>query len=317
MVLKGKWLLMGLSMLGEFTSASLLFAQEPAQPGAAPAAPARTQAGARDREGARERANAGQARPSTEAATKVDSMLAECLILDNQNEIAAAKLALKKSESDDIKEFATMMERDHSQFIEELQPFASHRAAAGRQPATGGRNGNAGDRNRSNDVAPERTRRGDSAAEDRAKEGIDRAVRAADAAVGQDGQNPNRDRATPVTPPNLGTVQTQRARADHDGSIFLQIKKELAEECRNSLEMALNEKEGAEFDKCYMNHQLMAHMQMVDTLKVFERHASPEFKQVLSKGRKTAETHLEHAKQALKKVDGIQTASRKGESVTE
>jgi hypothetical protein len=190
-------------------------------------------------------------------------------------------------------------------------------AAAGRQPAAGGRNGNAGDRNRSSNEASERTRRGDSATEGRAAEGSDRAAGASDAAGGQNAQNANRDRAAPVTPPNLGTAQTQRARGEQDGSTFLQLKRELAEECRNSLEMVLNEKEGAEFDKCYMNHQLVMHMQMVDTLKVFERHASPEFKQVLSKGRKTAETHLEHAKHALKKVDGIQTASRKNESVTE
>jgi hypothetical protein len=39
--------------------------------------------------------------------------------------------------------------------------------------------------------------------------------------------------------------------------------------------------------------QLAAHMKVIDVLKVFERHASPELARVFENGRETAQKHLD------------------------
>jgi len=94
------------------------------------------------------------------------------------------------------------------------------------------------------------------------------------------------------------------------GSIdFVQIKQELAKQCGESAMKELQEKQGTEFDKCYVGMQIGMHMQMLDTLKVFKNHASPELASLLDKGRETTEMHLDHAKKLMKELDG-KTASK-------
>jgi predicted outer membrane protein len=92
--------------------------------------------------------------------------------------------------------------------------------------------------------------------------------------------------------------------------VFEQIKLELADTCLESAQRALQEEKGAEFDKCYMGMQIGAHMKMIDTLKVFEKHSSPELQQVLRKGEQTAQKHLDQAKKLMKDVDDVRTAQR-------
>jgi len=83
----------------------------------------------------------------------------------------------------------------------------------------------------------------------------------------------------------------------------------LGQQCLASAKELLNEKEGAEFDKCYMGQQLFAHMQMLDTLKVFKGHASGEFAELIQGGIETTEDHLMHAENIMKKLDGGAAAS--------
>jgi predicted outer membrane protein len=84
------------------------------------------------------------------------------------------------------------------------------------------------------------------------------------------------------------------------GFDIVSLKHELGEKCLASTKDMLKEKEGAEFDKCYMGQQLMAHMQMLDTLKVFKRHADGQFADLIQNGIGTTEDHLRHAKKLVK-----------------
>jgi predicted outer membrane protein len=80
-----------------------------------------------------------------EKADHFDHHVAQCLIMGNQNEIAAAKIAQKKGNDDEVKNFADNMVQDHEQFIAVLEKFAGHnyrhrdggarRATAGNQRA--------------------------------------------------------------------------------------------------------------------------------------------------------------------------------------
>jgi predicted outer membrane protein len=81
-----------------------------------------------------------------------------------------------------------------------------------------------------------------------------------------------------------------------------------------SLKEKLSEKKGQDFDKCYMAHQVVAHMQMLDTLKVFKKHASGQLAELINGGIQTTEDHLMHAENLMKKLDGASatTARRPG-----
>ena len=123
--------------------------------------------------------------------------------------------------------------------------------------------------------------------------------------------SPNTDRAE-GSPPTTSTaalpnaVKSQPlagAAAAGMGLNFVQIKQELAKQCGETAMTELQKKQGDEFDKCYIGMQLGMHMQMIDTLKVFKNHASPELAQLMDKGRETAESHFEHAQKIMKDLD--------------
>lgn len=83
----------------------------------------------------------------------------------------------------------------------------------------------------------------------------------------------------------------------------LQIRQEMADECLASTRRELSDKKGFEFDASYVGMQIAAHLRMVDELKVFERHASREMQPVLRAGRKTAEEHLQRAKDLMRELE--------------
>jgi predicted outer membrane protein len=62
----------------------------------------------------------------THRADHFDHHVAQCLIMGNQNEVAAAKIAQKKGSNDEVKNFADNMVMDHEQFTAELEKFAGH-----------------------------------------------------------------------------------------------------------------------------------------------------------------------------------------------
>lgn len=89
------------------------------------------------------------------------------------------------------------------------------------------------------------------------------------------------------------------------------LVRELGRKCLESAKQALSEKQGSDFDKCYMHMQVMAHQKVADSIEVFGNHASPKLKATLDEGEKTVKTHLEYAKQICKKIDGEKETARK------
>ncbi len=60
------------------------------------------------------------------ATRQFDEHVAWCLILENQNEVAAARTADKKADSEEVKNFAQTMITDHEQFIKDLEKQAGN-----------------------------------------------------------------------------------------------------------------------------------------------------------------------------------------------
>lgn len=75
----------------------------------------------------------GQQPQAGNQANMTDAQLVACLLIDNQNEVAVAKIAEQQSENDEVKKFAKQMIEDHSKFIEKLRPMAGNYANVGTQ----------------------------------------------------------------------------------------------------------------------------------------------------------------------------------------
>jgi predicted outer membrane protein len=79
--------------------------------------------------------------------------------------------------------------------------------------------------------------------------------------------------------------------------------RDLGRKCQESSTKMLQEKQGAEFDKCYMGMQLGAHMKAVDMLEVFRNYASPSLRPAIEEALPTVQMHLQHAKDIAKKTE--------------
>lgn len=200
-------------------------------------------------------------------ARYADYWLATCLVIDNQTEAALGQFAQQRAESEEVRQFAEKMAQEHGQMAETLKRFA--------QPQ-GGRDEAAPTRD---DAAPTRD---------------DAAATRDDAAAA----------ARPAQPRAGQGAGAQQGRGQRAAMFFVSLKKEIADQCLQSAQKELGAKKGEEFDKCYIDSQVMAHQKMVDTLTVFQKHASEEFKATLAQGLETTKGHLEEAKSIAKTLDG-------------
>ena len=87
---------------------------------------------------ARPGATAQPGQPGAAGGGSLDSRLAQCLTMDNQNEIALAEVAKQRSQDNEVKQFADRLIQDHTQFLQQLARFAGDQPAmAGGQPGEG------------------------------------------------------------------------------------------------------------------------------------------------------------------------------------
>lgn len=181
-----------------------------------------------------------------------ERQFAQCLMIDNRGEIAAAELALEHATSPEVKDFAQKMVKEHGEFLSRLGQFAG---------------------------VAENADSGDSRRE-----------------IGsEDVDNPG---ASP-------DAVSHDAVASNNGSgmQLLEFKNALGEQSLATLKRELGSKSGAEFDRCYMAQQVGAHLHVLDTLTVLEKHASGEFRDLLMEGKKATEHHLKLARQILKQQE--------------
>ncbi len=197
-----------------------------------------------------------------------DAFFAEWLTLDNQNEIELANLALQKTSSSDVKQFAEKMIADHQKLNEQLARFTGNQVPR--------------------DTTAQRT----------TQPADGQAPQQAQASSGQrrfqvEQSEPQHRTVARVT--DQGEIPGQPR---HQGTM-LSLKQELADQCLASARQELDRKSGREFDNCYMHMQIGAHAYVIDAMEVFQRHASPELQQALAAGEQTAQQHLQMAKKIV------------------
>jgi predicted outer membrane protein len=213
---------------------------------------------------------------SPREASSTDTILAGWLVVDNQAEVNVSRMAQQRAQNNEVKQFAEQLVQAHQQFLTKLQQIA------------GSETGSAA--TRLNDPSPR-----DAAGSRRA-----------------DPTRPPADAA----PPAARTGDTQRdpiaTRQPGQGLDIVALKRELGQQCQQTVQRELEQKQGAEFDQCFVNLQVMMHLAAIDTMEVFQRHASPQLKQVLSEGIQTSQRHLEQAKELAKKSEGTTAAAAAG-----
>jgi predicted outer membrane protein len=272
------------TILGLFLLAGLVVAQEIDRQPAAP------RAAAPPRDAALPRAEAAAQQP-------LDRLMVQCLTTANKGEVAISKFAQQKSQNKDVQSFAAQMVKDHSQFLSQLQQF--DRGGASDSPAETPRG------------ATERER------------GVDRTPGAADPTTPRaeraEGRREAREAREERREERRERVAEARetVRAARGGLVekLIEINEEIGQRCLATAQRELEQKEGTDFDRCYVGMQVGAHLKMVDELSVFKNHASPNLQAIISQGLETSTQHLAHAKklhQQIEKSSGAATARREG-----
>ncbi len=221
-----------------------------------------------------------------------DHTLASCLAIANQEEIAISKFAEEKSQNQKVKDFASMLEKEHRSFLQKLEKYAPEASRdgflteteAGRDQA---QNANDQRRNKNGEVN----------------------IQAGAAGVKVENRdNQNRDNQAGQTAANDERHQ------HHAGHMMamLNLHREIAQQCLSQAKEGMSKKDSAEFDKCFIGHQIAKHEGMKATLTVFERHATGDLRQIIADGLQTTEKHLKKAEDLMKQLEGNskQTALR-------
>jgi predicted outer membrane protein len=239
-------------------------------------------------------------------AQRVDQSVAVMLALGNYCEIQLGQLASQKSQNPQVKEFAQQMVQDHTQFLQQIQRFlppgqfddlqAGDGSAAGARPGrTGARTeGAAG-------VRPEGAR--PEGAAGARPDGAAAAPSEDRPATDQVAQN-EAQRARE----NQGRAETRQAgqQGEQGRNPIWQIQKEAGQKALQTTKEILNEKQGADFDKCYIGGAVMEHVHMLAKLEAAQRHVSPEFQQIIRQGQQKTEQHLKHARTLDQQLAGAQ-----------
>ena len=217
---------------------------------------------------------------------QLDKYFVSCLRSANQGEITLSKLAEQRAGNAEVKSFAQEMIKDHTDMLAKLDRFSQEGARpAGVAPRT--------------EIRTETRRPGDATPPD-----ADKTPRT------------ERNREATAPPGARADVRIDTARGDvavHAGGNLAdqleQVNQEIHDRCLASAQKELSEKEGKEFDQCFMFMQVGAHQKMVDSLTVLKNHTSGELQQTIESGLQTAQRHLDHAKQLAKKLDDKSGAS--------
>jgi predicted outer membrane protein len=231
--------------------------------------------------------------PSMRMASETnDSVLLTWLIVDNENEIALSRIALQRATNPEVKQFAQQMIDDHTKMVQKLQQ-ASATAKVGQLDRTTGRDPSRAD----NPVGRTDPARTDPARTDPTR--TDPSGRTDPTRT-----DPTRNDPLGARPADASGVRTlgNLGGLDHERLI-----RDLGRQCLQSHTQILQEKQGAEFDKCFMGMQVGAHVKAVDTLTVFQNYASDALRPTLAEGLTTVQSHLQHAKDLAKRTE---TASR-------
>jgi predicted outer membrane protein len=213
------------------------------------------------------------------------------LINANKDEIEMGKLAEQHSRNADVKQVASQMVQDHSNFLNKLETFK-------------------GAERQGHEVRSQQPIQGRAAFRGATPDGTNQQQDQVDP---QNAQRPGFQGLQPQSAQS-GNQNTQRfgrmrrgpmaGAAEHGSAAhFAKIMDEVDRNVQQSMMRDLSAKEGTQFDRCYLASQLFGHMWVVEAPQSFEREASPQLKPILQEGLQVSQQHLNHVKNLLARLD--------------
>jgi predicted outer membrane protein len=223
----------------------------------------------------------------------VDHFLAGCLLGQSKAEVELSQIALQKSENAEVKQFAQKMIADHQKMIEQLQPLVAMHGGANR--ATSSILG-------ANSEAQGRSE---------ATEGRSSDTTALPGSAGAT-QTIAPTGTSAAIPPVSATAEAATATPGAGGAVhqLMQIDRQINERCLQMAKDELQQKSGAEFDKCYVGNAIGMHGHALAALEVISKQTQGTLAQVAQQAQPTVQQHFDQAKQLMKQLEGQSTATQ-------
>jgi predicted outer membrane protein len=139
-------------------------------------------------------------------------------------------------------------------------------------------------------------------------------VARADAADGQPTAQPG-DRTRPAAGreaagQNAVELDATNRAAGNNSAVdqLIALEQQIVERSTQSAKEDLQQKQGAEFDKCYVGSQIVGHAHMLSALEVLQQQGPEAVQQLAQEAQPGVKKHLEHAKQLMKQLEGAGAA---------
>jgi predicted outer membrane protein len=216
-----------------------------------------------------------QTTSKTQTERPMDQFFAAKMVLCNNGEIDAGKLASTKASNSEVKQFAEMLVRDHSAMNQQLKPLVPDYATPPVTSAT-----------QTSDESPE-------------KSGI--------AKSGVEPASPNQAPTRGDAPPRVQKETSLRTDASTETlrdlyEVCEKANHYLRQDCREKL-MKLT---GSDFDKAYMIGQVAGHSMALAELQALESSTTGEFQNIVRQTKTKIENHLETAERICKTLEAEQ-----------
>jgi len=209
----------------------------------------------------------------------VDHFLANCLLGQNKGEVELSEIAVQKSENAEVKQFAQKMIQDHNKLIEQLQPLAMMQGGAKTEGRTSSTTALPGSSAASQTIPPS---------------GTSATIPPSDATSGT------------TASPYATTTAAAGGSAVHE---LMQVERQINERCLQMARDELQQKSGAEFDKCFVGNAIGAHAHALAALEVIGKQRQGQLAQVAQQAQPTVQQHFDHAKQLMKQLEGQSSAT--------
>jgi predicted outer membrane protein len=97
---------------------------------------------------------------------------------------------------------------------------------------------------------------------------------------------------------------TNRAGGNSAIDQLLALEKQIVERSTMAAKDDLQQKQGAEFDKCFVGAQIVGHTKMLAALEVLQQQGPEQIQQLAQQAQPNVQKHLDHAKQLIKQLEG-------------
>jgi len=209
----------------------------------------------------------------------VDHFLANCLLGANKAEVELSEIAVQKSENAEVKQFAQKMIQDHNKLIEQLQPIAMMQGGARTEGRTSSTTTLPGSPAAGQTIPPS---------------GTSATIPPSDATSGT------------AASPYATTTAAAGGSPVHE---LMQVERQINERCLQMARDELQQKSGAEFDKCYVGNAIGAHAHALAALEVIGKQRQGQLAQVAQQAQPTVQQHFDQAKQLMKQLEGQSSAT--------